>query len=787
MNKMFSTLCVLFLSITAFTQNQGEVGSLKGTITTSENKPIVSTTVRLKGAKKATLTNNEGAFIIENVLPGNYSLEVSSVGFQSLEREVSVTAGSTTDVSIQLSQTQTQLSEVIVSAGRTRETIDEVPSSVSIVSFRTLQKNINITTNLGDILENRVSGLAPSTGLSSNFGQTLRGRSLLIMVDGVPQSTPLRNGAMDLRALDPAVIERIEVVKGATAIYGNGAAGGLINYFTRNPSTSKLLNSQTSVGTTGSLVKRSNSMGGRLSQMFYGDKGRFSYVVSGVYEQTGEQKDANGDVLPPVYGLGETDSYNAFTKLGYDFNANHKVQATYNFYSSRQPTNYVTVNGDYKTGKKTTAKLGDNKGVPQGVRGNHNLSVQFSGITGIANTRYDADVYYQSVDNIFFYSEVFVDGGVSRILSKKNGARLVLNTPLLLNDLEANFTYGLDVQRDVTSQPLVDGRIWVPEMDMLNLAPFVQTKFTFFDKLVLKGGVRYEKVKIGVEDYSTLPTKNTTTGAVTPSMNVKGGDLKYNALVSNVGLRYNLSGYFSPYVSFSQGFSVSDIGLVLRSARVNDIAKINTDAVIIDNYEAGFVSKYKKLRFEATGYISKSSLGANSVFQNGEFVVVRAPERIYGYELAADMQILKNLQAGLSYSYVEGKLDADNDGKYDGDNDEYLPGQRIASPKLAGHIDYGVVPGKLNLLLQYTGIMRRDRFARNSSGSYDPYKAPVKSYNLFNSSIGYNFNESTSLNLGVENLLNEDYFTARSQYGAFNDSYTKGKGASYRLTLNVKL
>ena len=150
--------------------------------------------------------------------------------------------------------------------------------------------------------------------------------------------------------LDPAVIERIEVVKGATAIYGNGAAGGLINYFTRNSRTSKLLNSQTSVSTTGSLVNSSNSMGGRFSQMFYGDKGKFSYVVSGVYEQTGEQKDADGDVLPPVYGLGETDSYNAFAKLGYDFNANHKVQATYNFFSSRQTTNYLTVNGDYKNG-----------------------------------------------------------------------------------------------------------------------------------------------------------------------------------------------------------------------------------------------------------------------------------------------------------------------------------------------------------------------------------------------------------------------------------------------------
>ena len=787
MKGLFSTLCILFGSLVSLAQNETGTGSIKGTITNSENKPAASVTVRLRQTPKATLTDNEGRFTIENIQPGIYILEVSSVGFQPLEQEITVSNGSVTDVSIRLLDTQTQLSEVIVSAGRTRETIDEVPSSVSIVGLKTLQQNINITTNLGDILENRVSGLAPSTGLSSNFGQTLRGRSLLIMVDGVPQSTPLRNGAMDLRALDPAVIERIEVVKGATAIYGNGAAGGLINYITRNPGTSKFLNSHTSVGTTGSLVKNSNSMGGRISQMFSGDKGRFSYVLSGVYEQTGEQKDAEGDVLPPVYGLGETDSYNAFAKLGYKFNANHKVQATYNFYSSRQPTNYLTENGDYKTGKKTTARLGENKGVPQGVKGNHNLSLQFSGNTGIANTRYDADVYYQSVDNIFFYSETFVDGGVSRILSRKNGARLALNTPLLFSNIEANFTYGLDAQRDVTSQPLVDGRTWVPEMDMFNLAPFVQTKFTFFDKLVLKGGVRYEKVNIGVDDYATLPTRNTTTGVVTPSKNVTGGNLKYNALVSNVGLRYNLSPYFSPYVSFSQGFSVSDIGLVLRSARVDDIDKINTQAVIIDNYEAGFVSKYKRFRFEATGYISKSSLGANSVFQNGEFVVVRTPERIYGFELAADMQVWKNLQAGLNYSYVEGKLDADNDGKYDGEKDEYLPGQRIAPPKLAAYVDYAILPQKLNLLVQFTGIMNRDRFARNSSGSYDHYKAPVKAYNILNFSLGYNLNESTSVNLGVENLTNEDYYTARSQYGAFNDSYTKGKGASYRLTLNVKL
>ena len=784
MNRLLLTCSFLILFVSFSIAQHGL--SLTGTVTTSDQQPASMATVRLKEIKKIELTNQEGAFKFDNIQPGSYTLQISFVGHDTIEQTIAVTDGNTA-FSIQLPASKNQLSEVIISAGRNLETIDEVPSSVTILGRKTIEQNLNITTNLGDILENRVSGLAPSTGLSSNFGQTLRGRSLLVMIDGVPQSTPLRNGAMDLRALDPAVIERVEVVKGATAIYGNGAAGGLINYFTRSPKTPRLLNSQTSVGITGSLVKKSNSMGGRFSQMFYGAKGKFNYVLSGVYEQTGEQKDADGDVQPPVYGLGETDSYNAFAKLGYNFNPDHKVQLSYNFFSSRQTTNYLTVNGDYRNGIKTSAVLGESKGVPQGVRGNHNLGMQFSGQTGIAGTRYDADFYYQSVDNIFFFSEVFVDGGISRILSKKNGARLVLNTPLVLNNVDANFTYGLDVQRDITSQPLVDGRLWVPEMDMLNLAPFIQTKFTIFDKVILKGGVRYEKVAIGVDDYATLPTKNTTTGAVTPSMDVRGGELKYNTLVSNIGLRYNISDYFSPYLSFSQGFSVSDLGLVLRSARVDDIAKINTEAVIVNNYEAGFVSRIKKFRFEATGYISKSNLGANSVFQNGVFVVVRTPERIYGFELAADMQVAENLQTGLSYSFVEGKLDSDNDGQFDGKTDDYLPGQRISAPKLAGHIDYAVLPGKLNFLLQYTGILNRDRFERNSSGSYDPYKAPVKAYNLFSSSINYNLNETTSLNLGIENMLNEDYFTARSQYGAFNDSYTKGKSASFRFTLQVKL
>jgi iron complex outermembrane receptor protein len=63
----------------------------------------------------------------------------------------------------------------------------------------------------------------------------------LVLIDGIPQSTPLRNGGRDLRTIDASAIDHIEVINGATAMYGNGAAGGVINYITKKPKKIKNL------------------------------------------------------------------------------------------------------------------------------------------------------------------------------------------------------------------------------------------------------------------------------------------------------------------------------------------------------------------------------------------------------------------------------------------------------------------------------------------------------------------------------------------------------------------
>jgi iron complex outermembrane recepter protein len=677
---------------------------------------------------------------------------------------------------------QKVLGEIVVSASRKPVTLDNVPSSVAVITRKTLENDLRITTDITDILAREVPGLAPGTQTNSNVGQTLRGRTALIMIDGIPQSTPLRNGEVDMRSIDPAVLERVDVLKGATAIYGNGATGGLINYITATPREDKVLSGRTTINTTGSLTSLKNSVGGRVSQMLQGKYKKFDYIVSGVAEETGEYKDAKGKLVGPNYSLGETDSYNAFAKIGYQVTSRQRLQLMYNYYRSQQNSNYNVVNGDILKGIPSSGVLGKPAGVSTGARGNHNLHLVYQADSLIGGTSLSADAYYESRDDIFYVSFGRFAGsdGQSHTLDKKKGLRLMLNSPLSNNyHFNGTLSYGADLLNDVTSQPLIDGRVWVPEMNMLNYAPFAETQWYLWQNLILKAGVRVEKVNVTVDDYNTLPL-----AAGTTSIPVKGGDLNYTATLFNAGIRYNRLPAFMPYFSFSQGFSVSDVGLALRDAKVNDLKKINTEAVLVNNYELGFVSEHKKFRFELSGFISTSKLGADMIFDpnTGLFNVSRTPERIYGVEAAITYQVLHNLDISASYSYVEGKSDTAKTG---GSYNVYLNGRRIAPPKVTGSINYRPLKD-LELRLQYMGVNGRNRFEKNATtGLYNGNEGRVKPYNLVNFNANYKVTPRTMLTLGIENLFNEDYFPARAQWFMIPNQYAKGRGAAFNIGVVV--
>lgn len=775
--KRLSLLPLLFMVMATVTFAQ-QSASIQGTVTNADSEPLSYINVALEGTSQGSSTDMDGNYIITNIEPGTYTITATAIGYQMENKKVELSAGQTLTVNFSLDQRVNNLNEVTVSASRRTESLDEITSSVTVIDQQMVNRQQAMNHSIQEMLANTVPGLGVGTNTTSNTGQTLRGRNMVVMVDGIPQSTPLRSGGRDVRTIDPGVLQRVEIIKGATSLFGSNAEGGFINYITLMPTENDALRGQTTLSNTGFLAAPNHTMGGQVAQQFSGKVDQLSYVVQGRYEQTGVMKDAKGQVLSPRYGLGETDIINTFGKLGYALNSNNRIEGMFNFYSSRQNSNYQLQNGEYGS-SPAIGIPGEGLGVAQGTRYNYNGYLKYISNDIVGRTSLDAKLYYQDFKTIYGYSSYFYQGGQSTLLSTKLGARLNLETPFQLNsDIHGHVIYGIDLLNDNTAQKLVDGRVWAPEMDMWNTAGFAQATFNLYDHFVLKGGARLEGIDISVPDYTTLRTGDGSAGGV----EVRGGDIRYNALVFNGGLRYNRIQAFKPFVSYSQSFSISDLGRILRAASENTVANVQSEAVIVNNYEFGFSSDLSPVFLKGSVFLSTSELGSSYQEVNGVYQIMRAPERVYGFELSADVDLSNTLQTGASYSYVEGKIDSDGNDSYD----RYLPTNRISPPKATFYINYNPL-SRFDASLQGRLMGSRKHFDPTADGSYGYGLGPVDGSFLMNLYTSYEISQTTSLKLGVENLLNNDYYTVISQWYGRDDTYVKGNGMNYTLTLSISL
>ena len=122
---------------------------------------------------------------------------------------------------------------------------------------------------------------------------------------------------------------------------------------------------------------------------------------------------------------------------------------------------------------------------------------------------------------------------------------------------------------------------------MDNRAAYLQGKWVWDNRWVLKAGVRKENTDIAVDSYSTLRLCRSATQCSVP-VDVTGGELDYQSTTYNIGLRYTANDAFNPFIAYSEGFDISDLGRLLRTAQVTDIAQVRTEASIVKHYEVRF-------------------------------------------------------------------------------------------------------------------------------------------------------------------------------------------------------
>ncbi len=222
------------------TDNETPPGTIKGKIVTTDGKPGAYVNVVLKETNKATVADEDGVFIIRNIKPGTYTLQVSHTGLQTQEKAVELAAGDTKTFEFTLRETSIQLEEVVVEG---RKSLNTKPVTVGKVPIAPMDLPQSITVvgqgvirdqqaqRLSDVIKN-VNGVYVATTRGSTQ-ESFSGRGY-----GFGSNNLFKNGARVNSGAMPEMssLERVEVLKGSAAIlYGNVAPGGILNMVTKQP------------------------------------------------------------------------------------------------------------------------------------------------------------------------------------------------------------------------------------------------------------------------------------------------------------------------------------------------------------------------------------------------------------------------------------------------------------------------------------------------------------------------------------------------------------------------
>ena len=287
MKNIFSYLFIIVVLLPAsplFAANA--VGTIIGKILDQKQEPIVGANVVLKGTVRGVSTNERGEYILKNVEIGTYTLVISSVGYEITEKTVEILRGPATTLDVVLVENSLSLQtlhvvfnkgiggtghlaevgDYAINATKKNEVIklDRIDANLAMNNMRQIFNRIPGI----QIWESDGSGIQPglaSRGLSPNrsweFNVRMNGYDITPDPMGYPEA--YFNPPME-------VVDRIEIIRGASSLQYGPQFGGLLNYVLRKPDASKrvVFESQNTVGNNG-LFSTFNYVGGTEGKLNY--------------------------------------------------------------------------------------------------------------------------------------------------------------------------------------------------------------------------------------------------------------------------------------------------------------------------------------------------------------------------------------------------------------------------------------------------------------------------------------------------------------------------------------
>ena len=220
---------------------------LSGIVRDNTDKPIAQSLVSLQEINIGVYTSDKGYYRIE-VLPGNYTITASSLGFNTFRKTLNIVQNQKLD--IRLEQQTVGLSTVEIIGKSKNQQLKESSLTVNSIDVKSQQSSLN---NLNSLI-GRSSGIRvrEEGGIGSDFDLSingLSGNSIRYFIDGVPLST--MGKSTSLANIPVNIVDRIDVYKGVVPVQlGTDALGGAVNIITQK-STKNYLDASYGMGSFG--------------------------------------------------------------------------------------------------------------------------------------------------------------------------------------------------------------------------------------------------------------------------------------------------------------------------------------------------------------------------------------------------------------------------------------------------------------------------------------------------------------------------------------------------------
>lgn len=670
---------------------------------------------------------------------------------------------------------QERLEEIVITGIAGAELpLSSIPGAAQVIGQQSILEQISISQDIADLMANLVPAYSPSNQLASNFGQTFRGKKAVVLIDGVLQTTPIRNASREFMTIAPEALETIEVIHGSSALYGNGYAGGVVNFVTRKASDTT--EGWSSVEANFQPDGNSDTFGWGVNQGFSGPLGNaWNYVANFNYKDTGKFVDANGDILPEDQsgqgGYANGDQYDVLLKLGYR-GERDSVDMTLHSYDMTNGLTYertidpVTGFTVIDTSSPYTGKDPSNeirsftvKWIREEVLG-HTLTLQAS--VG---------------DNTFNYATTLVESEKYKVVPQLSYESA---------DARLRATYGIDFEQDNTTQKQRDNSsCWICDVTKTQTSPFAQVWYELTPDLEVQLGVRYENYNYDVPGY--LSVRGALSGQT-----IAGGELDYSETTFNGGLVYHVNDSIDVFGGYSEGYAVDDLRR-LRGPVEDSVKgmKQYLPATRSHNLELGVRGQSDNLNYSIALFQTRTDDAAHYGQQSDgvyplEFLIY-ADEEIYGFEATLDYAVNERWTVGATYAYSEGEYDDEV-----GDTERSLNGTRITPEKLTAYVDTQITPA-LSSRLQLLNVGDRDEFDELEGGGYYYYESPIEGYTTVDAVVNYDLRQKRwgTLSLSARNILNKDYSPASSQVNQQNARTSvatayRAQGRALSLTWSIE-